>query len=319
MKIASIRPIALLISKEIAVAALLLLGVSFVVFIVLFLSPGNPFSSLFKEQTASTAIGVVASGDTGGAIPWYLQYLSWLGSILRGDFGTSLRTGLPVLNEVLRVAVNTLYLTLGSLLITMFFAVPIAVLSARRGATLANRVLTMFSYVVSALPVFWLAYLVIYISMHRFGLFPLAFGSGTQKLSWLYFILPVLVLGISNGTMSEVVRHLREELSRVFAEDYICTARAKGASIWKHSFKEGFLIPITEIISAKIPFILGGAVVVEQVFNWPGMGRMAWQAAQDRDYPLIMAITLMAAVIIRLGSLVQRAVHIIVNPRSSQE
>ena len=319
MKIASIRPIALLISKEIAVAAFLLLGVSFVVFIVLFLSPGNPFSSLFKEQTASTAIGVVASGDTGGAIPWYLQYLSWLGSILRGDFGTSLRTGLPVLNEVLRVAVNTLYLTLGSLLITMFFAVPIAVLSARQGPTLANRVLTMFSYVVSALPVFWLAYLVIYISMHRFGLFPLAFGSGTQKLSWLYFILPVLVLGISNGTMSEVVRHLREELSRVFAEDYICTARAKGASIWKHSFKEGFLIPITEIISAKIPFILGGAVVVEQVFNWPGMGRMAWQAAQDRDYPLIMAITLMAAVIIRLGSLVQRAVHIIVNPRSSQE
>ena len=319
MKIASIRPIALLISKEIAVAALLLLGVSFVVFIVLFLSPGNPFSSLFKEQTASTAIGVVASGDTGGAIPWYLQYLSWLGSILRGDFGTSLRTGLPVLNEVLRVAVNTLYLTLGSLLITMFFAVPIAVLSARQGPTLANRVLTMFSYVVSALPVFWLAYLVIYISMHRFGLFPLAFGSGTQKLSWLYFILPVLVLGISNGTMSEVVRHLREELSRVFAEDYICTARAKGASIWKHSFKEGFLIPITEIISAKIPFILGGAVVVEQVFNWPGMGRMAWQAAQDRDYPLIMAITLMAAVIIRLGSLIQRAVHIIVNPRSSQE
>ena len=319
MKIASIRPIVLLISKEIAVAVLLLLGVSFVVFTVLFLSPGNPFSSLIKEQTASTAIGVVANGDTGGAISWYSQYLSWLGSILGGDFGTSLRTGLPVLNEVLHVAVNTLYLTLGSLLITMFFAVPIAVLSARRGATLANRVLTMFSYVVSALPIFWLAYLVIYISMHRFGLFPLAFGSGTQKLSWLYFILPVLVLGISNGTMSEVVRHLREELSRVFAEDYICTARAKGASIWKHSFKEGFLIPITEIISAKIPFILGGAVVVEQVFNWPGMGRMAWQAAQDRDYPLIMAITLMAAVIIRLGSLIQRAVHIIVNPRSSQE
>ena len=315
MKFASIRPIAVLISKELAVAALLLLGVSFVVFIVLFLSPGNPFSSLLKEQTTSAAVG----GDPGGAIPWYLQYLSWLGNILRGNFGTSLRTGLPVLSEVVRVGINTLYLTMGSLLITMFFAVPIAVLSARRGATPTNWALTMFSYVVSALPVFWLGYLVIYISMHRFGLFPLAFGSGSQKLSWLYFMLPVLVLGLSNGTMSEVVRHLREELSRVFAEEYIRTARAKGASVWKHSFKEGFLIPITEIISAKIPFILGGAVVVEQVFNWPGMGRMAWQAAQDRDYPLIMAITLMAAAIVRLGSLVQRAVHIIVNPRSSRE
>ena len=104
-----------------------------------------------------------------------------------------------------------------------------------------------------------------------------------------------------------------------FSEEYILTARAKGASIWKHSFKEGFLLPITEIIASKIPFILGGAVVVEQVFNWPGMGRMAWQAAQDRDYPLIMGITVIAAIIVRLGSLFQRVVLIIVNPRASQE
>jgi peptide/nickel transport system permease protein len=177
----------------------------------------------------------------------------------------------------------------------------------------------MFAYVLSALPVFWLGYIVIYISMHSFGLFPLAFASSTQKWNWLYFILPVLVLGFGNGTTSEVVRYLREEMARVFSEDYIRSARAKGASIWKHSFKEGFLIPITEIIASKIPFILGGAVVVEQVFNWPGMGRMAWQAAQDRDYPLIMGITLMAAIIVRMGSMLQRFVHIIVNPRASKE
>ena len=132
-------------------------------------------------------------------------------------------------------------------------------------------------------------------------------------------MLPALVLGLSNGTMGEVVRHLRAELSRVFSEEYITTAQAKGASVWKHSFKEGFLIPIIEIIAAKIPFILGGAVVVEQVFNWPGMGRMAWQAAQDRDYPLIMGITLLAAIIVRIGSLLQSVVYIMVNPRSSKE
>ena len=236
-----------------------------------------------------------------------------------GNFGTSIRTGLPVLSEVIRVAINTLYLTLGSLLITLLIAVPIAIVSARRGVTPTHWVLSMLTYVVSALPVFWLGYIVIYISMHRFGLFPLAFGSRTQPWIWIYFMLPVLVLGLSNGTMGEVVRHLREELSRVFSEDYICAARAKGASIWKHAFKEGLLIPITEIVAAKIPFILGGAVVVEQVFNWPGMGRMAWQAAQDRDYPLIMGITIMAAIFVRLGSLIQRAVHIMVNPRSSRE
>ncbi len=314
MKLASIRPITVLISRELAIAVLLLLGVSFVVFLVLFLSPGDPFSSLLKEQMTSAA-----GSHPGESAPWYSQYLLWLANITRGNLGTSIRTGLPVLNEVIRVGINTLYLTLGSLLVTLLIAVPIAIVSARHGLTPVNWVLTMFTYVASALPVFWLAYIVIYISMHRFGLFPLAFGSSTQKWNWLHFMLPVLVLGLSNGTMGEVVRHMREELSRVFSEEYICTARAKGASIWKHAFKEGFLIPITEIIAAKIPYILGGAVVVEQVFNWPGMGRMAWQAAQDRDYPLIMAITLMAAIFVRLGSLIHRAVHIVVNPRSSRE
>jgi peptide/nickel transport system permease protein len=314
MKLASIRPITGLMLKELAIAALLLLGVSFVIFLVLYLSPGEPFSALLKAQA-----GPASGKSLGGSAPWYAQYLAWLGNLVRGNLGTSIRTGLPVLTEIIRVGINTLYLTIGSLFVTLSIAAPIAILSARRGVTPVNWALTMFTYIVSALPVFWLGYIVIYISMHQFGLFPLAFGSSSQKWSWLYFILPVLVLGLSNGTMGEVVRHLRAELSRVFSEEYICTARAKGASVWKHSFKEGVLIPITEIIAAKIPFILGGAVVVEQVFNWPGMGRMAWQAAQDRDYPLIMGITLLAAIIVRLGSLVQSAVHIMINPHAARE
>ena len=319
MKLSSVRPIALLISKELVIAALLLLGVSFVIFIILFLSPGDPFSTMLKGQMLSGAAKAGAKEALGMSPAWYSQYLSWLVNMLHGDFGTSTRTGLPVLGEVIRVGINTLYLTVASMFVTLLLAVPIAVFSARRGMTFFNWTSTIFTYVVSALPVFWLGYIVIYISMHQFGFFPLAFGSSSQKFAWLTFMLPVFVLGVGNGTISEVVRYLREEMERVFSEDYIRTARAKGASIWKHSFKEGFLIPITEIIATKIPFILGGAVVVEQVFNWPGMGRMAWQAAQDRDYPLIMGITLLAAIIVRLGSLIQRVVHIMVNPRASQD
>jgi len=319
MKLSSIRPVAFLISKELVIAALLLLGVSFVIFIILFLSPGDPFGVMLKGQMISGSAKAGAREALGMSSAWYSQYLSWLVNLLHGNFGTSTRTGLPVLGEVIRVGINTLYLTIGSMLVTLLLAVPIAIFSARRGMTFFNWTSTIFTYVVSALPVFWLGYIVIYISMHQFGFFPLVFGSSSQKFDWLNFMLPVFVLGIGNGTISEVVRYLREEMERVFSEDYIRTARAKGASIWKHSFKEGFLIPITEIIATKIPFILGGAVVVEQVFNWPGMGRMAWQAAQDRDYPLIMGITLLAAIIVRLGSLIQRVVHIMVNPRASQE
>ncbi len=314
MKLSSIRPIALLLSRELIVTALLLLGVSFVVFIILYLSPGDPFSALLNGQMAADN-----ASSAGMSVAWYAQYLSWLGNILRGDLGSSLRTGLPVLNEVIRVGINTLYLTIGSMSITLIIAVPIALFSARRGMNVYNWTFTMFAYVVSALPVFWLGYIVIYVFMHKFGLFPLAFGFSGTKLSWLYFLLPVFVLGVGNGTMSEVVRYLREEIGRVFSEEYIRTALAKGGSIWKHSFKEGFLIPITEIIASKIPFILGGAVVVEQVFNWPGMGRMAWQAAQDRDYPIIMGIAILSAIFVRLGSLLQRVVYIMVNPRASRE
>ncbi|MDH4164186.1 MAG: ABC transporter permease [Nitrospirota bacterium] len=147
----------------------------------------------------------------------------------------------------------------------------------------------------------------------------MAFGYATGGEKWLYALLPIIVLGIGNGTISEVIRSLREEMGRVMEEDYIRTARAKGASVWQHAFKEGFLIPVTEIVAAKIPFILGGAVIVEQVFNWPGMGRMAWQAAQDRDYPVIMGIAIVAAMLVRMGSLFQSVVYVMVNPRASKE
>jgi len=321
MKFSAIRPIALAMSRELAITALLLLGVSVVVFVILFSSPGDPFSVLLEGQMSSAEARAGVREALGVSKSWYLQYLSWLAAMLQGNFGTSIRTGMPVLSEVLRVGWNTLILTIGSMIVTLLISVPIALYSVVRGTNRISWPLTMLAYVVSALPVFWLGYIVIYFFTHKLGLFPLAFGysSGDQKFRWLYQLLPIFVLGVGNGTISEVIRYLREEMGRVMAEDYIRTARAKGASVWKHSFKEGLLIPVTEIVASKIPFILGGAVIVEQVFNWPGMGRMAWQAAQDRDYPVIMGIAILAAVFVRMGSLFQSVVYVAVNPRASKE
>ncbi|HEU0187915.1 MAG TPA: ABC transporter permease [Gallionellaceae bacterium] len=302
--------------KELALAVLLLFGVSLVVFAILYAAPGDPFSVLLEgqlpgEQLPSEKMLDGVHGALGVAPSWYGQYLSWLHNLLSGNLGTSVRTGLPVAGELLHVSLNTLYLTLGSMLVTLFIAVPIAMYASMRGQRVAiSWPLTMLGYVFSALPVFWLAYLVIYVSVHGFGVFPLAGSSG----SWLVSLVPVLVLGLGSGTISEVIRHLREEMSRVLNEDYIRTARAKGASVWRHAFKEGLLLPVSTIFAAKIPFILGGAVIVEQIFNWPGMGRMAWQAAQDRDFAVIMGISLMAALFVRLGSLVQRLIQAAVNP-----
>jgi len=315
----AIYPIASTLARELAITALLMLGVSFVVFVILYFSPGDPLSLLLGGQMPDAQTEASIREALGIPQTWYGQYLSWLSHILRGDFGNSIRTGLPVLAEITRVGINTLYLTLGSMLVTLIIAVPIALYSAVRGLTPLSLPLTLGAYVVSALPVFWLGYIVIYIFIHRFGLFPLAFGSsGPEEHRWLFFMLPILVLGIGNGTTSEVIRTLHEEMSRVMAEDYIRTARAKGASVWKHAFREGFLLPVTGIVASKIPFILGGAVIVEQVFNWPGMGRMAWQAAQDRDFPVIMGIAIVAAAFVRLGTLLQRIIVAAVNPCVSQ-
>lgn len=318
MRAIPLKAVILRLLKELGLALLLLLGVSFVVFIILYAAPGDQFSILLEGQlpTAEARAGVREA--LGVAHSWYGQYFSWLTSVLGGNFGTSIRTGLPVAGELLDVSLNTLYLTLGSMAVTLFIAVPIALYSSVRGhSVVLSWPLTMLGYVVSALPVFWLAYIAIYISIHSFDFFPLASMSrSAEGNNWLYTFIPVLVLGLGSGTISEVIRNLREEMSRVMNEDYIRTARAKGASVWKHAFKEGLLIPVTEIIASKIPFILGGAVIVEQVFNWPGMGRMAWQAAQDRDFPVIMGIALVAATFVRMGSLLQRMVCTAVNPQS---
>jgi peptide/nickel transport system permease protein len=308
VRLAAVKPVCRVLARELTVTMLLLAGVSVVVFGILYLAPGNPLNALGVRE---------AQGLPG---TWPGQYAAWFGRVLQGDFGHSVRTGLPVLPELARVGLNTLYLTLGALALTAAIAVPIAVHAAARGDTPGNTAATMVAYVLSAVPVFWFGYIVVYVFIHLFGMFPLISGTATkQQHAWLYSLVPILVLGTASGTLSEMIRHLREELSRVLAEDYIRTARAKGAAVWRHAFKEGFLIPVTEIMSAKIPFLLGGAVIVEQVFNWPGMGRMAWQAAQDRDFPVIMGIALAAAAFVRLGSLAHRVVFTAVNPRASQE
>ena len=320
MKFAAVKPVSRVLARELAVTALLLIGVSVVVFAILYLAPGDPLNVLLEGQSPRSELALGMREALGVPRTWYGQYAAWFGKMLQGNFGNSIRTGLPVLPELARVGVNTLALTLGSLVLTLLIAVPIAVHAAAHGGTTGNTAATIVAYVLSAVPVFWFGYIVVYVFIHQFGMFPLISGTAAkQEHAWLYFLVPIFVLGIASGTLSEMIRHLREELSRVLAEDYIRTARAKGAAVWRHAFKEGFLIPVTEIMSAKIPFLLGGAVIVEQVFNWPGMGRMAWQAAQDRDFPVIMGIALVAAAFVRLGNLLQRVIFTAVNPRASRE
>src|SRR5256885_13581012 len=165
-----------------------------------------PYTTLFRSQS------------------WYGQYAAWFGKMLQGNFGNSIRTGLPVLPELARVGVYTLTLTLGSLALTLVIAVPIAVQAAAHGGTTGNTAATLAAYVLSAVPVFWFGYIVVYVFIHQFGMFPLISGTAAkQEHAWLYFLVPIFVLGIASGTLSEMIRHLREELSRQRAEHHMPT------------------------------------------------------------------------------------------------
>jgi len=246
MKLAAIKPVSRVLARELGITALLLFGVSMVVFAILYLAPGDPLNVLLEGQSPRSELALGMREALGVSQTWYGQYAAWFSKMLQGNFGNSIRTGLPVLPELARVGVYTLTLTLGSLALTLLIAVPIAVHAAAHGETAGNTAATIAAYVLSAVPVFWFGYIMVYVFIHWFGMFPLISGTAArQEHAWLYFLVPIFVLGIASGTLSEMIRHLREELSRVLAEDYIRTARAKGAPVWRHAFKEGFLIPVT--------------------------------------------------------------------------
>ena len=213
MKLAAIKPVSRVLARELGITVLLLVGVSVVVFAILHLAPGDPLNVLLEGQSPRSALALGMREALGVPQTWYGRYAAWFGKMLQGDFGNSIRTGLPVLPELARVGVNTLYLTLGSLALTLLIAVPIAVHTAAHGDTAGNTVATLGAYVFSAVPVFWFGYIVVYVFIHQFGMFPLISGTATKQThAWLYFLVPIFVLGIASGTLAEMIRHLREEI-----------------------------------------------------------------------------------------------------------
>ena len=295
--------------------AVLFLLVTLAMFALLNLAPGDPVALYVNVQSLSPEEIEAVRHELGLDRNLPLRYGAWLGRMVQGDLGTSLRSGRPVAVELWRTGWRTLLLTGSAMALTLLFAAVTAYLAAMERHRLWASGLTAFGYVLSGLPVFWLGYLAIYLATTRFQVLPLMMGTEAASGNWVFFLVPVGVLGLGNGTVSEVTRHLRTHLEGVLREDYIRTARAKGARLWRHLYKDGFVMPLSSLLANKIPYVLGGAIVVEQVFNWPGMGRLTWQAASDRDYPILLGVTLLAALIVRMAHVLKEAVQVAVNPQ----
>ncbi len=300
---------------ELIISFALLAGVSLLAFMLLQAAPGSPMDMYVQAGNMAEEEMVAARRELGLEGGVFKQYLVYAGKLCRGDFGYSAETGKAVLPELIEKTGRTLLLTIGAMLVTLLIAVPIALFATLGSRARGSAVLSILAYLLSSAPMFWLGYLVIFAVTRSFYFLTGERVMPLASISWWFILLPIVVLGASNGTVSEIIRYIREQLSRVLREDYIRTARAKGASIVKHSFKEGFLIPVVNAMAAKVPYVLSGAVIVEQVFNYEGLGNLAWVSAQNRDYAVILGIVIFAAVLVRLADLLKNLVYLLVNPR----
>jgi peptide/nickel transport system permease protein len=310
------------ILRRVVSSILLVWGVVTVTFFLAHLAPGDPVELLSDPTMRAEDIAQLRE-RYGLDKPLPVQYLRWLGALASGDLGSSLVSQRPVADILAEAIPNTLRLTVLALVLHFTVGSLLAMAMATRPGrrwTMASDTLSLVLY---SLPAFWLGLMLQFVFAYQLRWLPSG-GVPAVSLTGMaafagelrHLALPVFVLGLSG--VASVARTLRASIVQVLAEDYIRTARAKGLPrrviFWKHAFRPASVTLIT-MVGLGLPFLLGGAVATEVVFAWPGMGRVAVEAILTRDYPLILATTAMAAVVVVIGNLLADIGYAIVDPR----
>ncbi len=314
------------VARRVLAAIPVFLGVTIVTFLLMHLTAGNyvPGLALNPDLTAKDIARIRA--NLGLDRPLYVQYLTWLGGILHGDFGTSLIDGTSVLGDILGRLPNTLELTGTAIFMGALVAIPLGVVSARRRGGALDNFLTLVSTVGFAVPQFWLGLLLILIFSVQFEAWHLpwlpssgaysAFNGGGPLDRLQHLILPGAVL--SFFYISQWSRFVRSSMVEVLSQDYIRTAWAKGMSerrvTYLHALRNSILSLVT-LVGLEIPGLIGGGLVVEVVFGWPGIGLLAYQRALQYDYTVVMGTTTFAALLVIVGNLLADVLYAWLDPR----
>lgn len=288
---------------------LVLFGVSFVVFAILFLT-GDPAAVLLPPEATAEDIRRFREA-MGLDDPFLVQYARWLAGAVRGDFGTSIRHGEPAFRLVLERMPATLELAGAGLALALALAVPAGVVSAVRRNTPLDYLATVVALLGQSMPTFWLGIMLILLFSVQLNLLP---SSGRGSLEHL--VLPALTLGLF--TTARITRLTRSGMLEVLGQDYVRTARAKGVAeppvVWKHAFKNA-AIPIVTIVGLELGTLLGGSVITETIFAWPGVGRLSVQAIYNRDYPVVQAAVFLLASTFVVINLLVDVVYTYLDPR----
>jgi len=311
--------------RRLAAAAALVLALLTVVFCVVRAAPGDPL-----DRFADPELGAPERAQMRHALgldrPLPVQYLQWLGGVARGDFGRSLRQHRPVGEILAEAAPPTLLLTLTSYLVHLAVAVSLGVAMARRRGRPWERAASVAGLALYAMPGFWLGQMLVLVFCRLLGWLPASGMLSSDAALWpwparaldlaRHLVLPVTLLGVASAMGT--ARYLRNGLAEVLEQDYVLAARARGLPerlvMGRHVLRNG-LLPVVTLAGLSVPFLLGGAVVTEVVFAWPGMGRVTVEAIFARDYPVIMATSALAAVLVVLGNLLADVAYGLVDPR----
>lgn len=297
------------------------IGITILVYVVASMAPSSPLEILFNDPMATQAEMEEMSKSLGLDQPVIIQYARWLWQLLQGNLGTSIRTNGDVLSMILGRIGPTLVLTGVAMLLTALIGLPLGIMSAYKPYSKWDYVSSGFSFIGSAMPNFFAALVLIYLLCVKIRIFPTSgmYDSSGEKTVLMFIhhlILPAVVLAIQQ--IGSLIRQCRGSMLEVLQDDYVRTARAKGLTempvLIFHALRNAW-IPLVTWFGMQIPFLIGGAVVTEQIFGWPGLGSLMVQSINARDYPVIMGITVFIAVAVLIGNLIVDLVYGLLDPR----
>ena len=299
------------IRKRLLQAVPVVFGITILTFFIMKMAPGGPLTGMISPRTSSESLQR-AREALGLNDPIIVQYWNWLKQLVQGNFGYSTYNGQAVL-------------TVTSFVISFVVGIPLGVYSATHKYSKADYGLTVFSFIGISIPSFFFGMGLIFVFALKLKWLPTSgFGSSTfngegmalilHKLK--YLIMPALVMSLSN--LATVMRFARSSMIETLNQDYVRTARAKGLSekvvIYRHALKNS-MIPVITIFGQSIPNLFGGAYITEKVFGWPGMGLLGVDAINNRDYQMLMGLTLFTAILVLLGNLLADIMYSFVDPR----
>jgi peptide/nickel transport system permease protein len=316
------------IAKRLLFMAPLLVGITIICFGVMHLAPGSPTdmqTQMNPRASAEAQARLRAMYDLDK--PLYQQYLIWVKKLAVLDLGQSFSTDhRPVADKIFERLPITILINVLSLILILAIAIPIGVLSAVRQNSLFDKLTSVFVFIGFAMPTFWLALLLMILFGVQLGWLPI---SGIRSLNYEYLpagaafwdlvkhlILPVTLSAF--GGLAGLSRYMRSNMLEVIRQDYITTARAKGLSeravIYKHALRNA-LLPVITILGLSIPGLIGGSVIFETIFAIPGMGQLFYMSVMSRDYPVVMGILFIGAVLTLLGNLIADVSYAVADPR----